>query len=429
MSTKITECIAPSFYDLHKKLKKEGDITELWLRGGRASCKSSFVSVECVLALLRDPHANGVAFRRFENEVRDTVYAQFEWAIEKLGLYDLFTFYKSPFKIVYNPTGQMILFKGADNPKKIKSIKLAKGYLAFGWYEECDQFGGMEEIRNINQSLFRGTKKHQIAFYSYNPPKSARSWVNAETKIEKPGRVVHYSDYRSVPKDWLGETFLSNAMHLKNVNEEAYKHEYLGEETGTGLEVFNNVLLRPITDKEISYFDRVYQGCDFGYTQDPLVFEQFHFDAKKKILYLFFEYSGVGIKNSKLVADLSEDQLTDITIADSADPKMIDELRDLGMNITGAEKYPGSVEYGIKWLQDLEQIIIDPVRCPRAATELINYALLTDRYGEVIHKFPDKANHVSDSLRYGCSLLIREYKIEKRKGKHKVRAIPILNRW
>ena len=428
--TKLKECIAPSFYDLHKQLKEDSSITELWLKGGRASTKSSFISVEVFLALIRDPEANGICFRRFENEIRDTVFAQLEWAAAKLGIYDQFKWNTSPFKITHLETGQMILFKGADNPKKIKSTKLAKGYLKFAWFEEVDQFGGMAEIRNIEQTLFRGTTKHQLAFYSYNPPKSARSWVNEETKIIKPGRVVHSSDYRTVPKDWLGETFLTNAEHLKSVNEEAYKHEYLGLETGTGLEVFNNVTVRPITDKEISYFDYRYQGLDFGYAADPLCFGEFHFDAKKKTLYLFFEISGIGLKNSQFASMLSKDQLAQITTADAAEPKSIDELReDYGMNIIAADKAPGSVEHGIKWLQDLEQIIIDPVRCPLAANEFINYALDVNRYGETISKYPDKANHSIDMLRYGCSFMITQAKIEKRKSKHKVRPIPTISRW
>jgi hypothetical protein len=135
--------------------------------------------------------------------------------MNKLGVEQLFRVYVSPFKLVYEPTGQVILFKGADNPKKLKSIKIAKGYLKIGWFEEVDQFSGMEEIRNIQQSIFRGTEKKQIAFFSYNPPKSARSWVNAEAKIQKPGRVVHHSTYLDVPREWLGETFLANAVHLQ----------------------------------------------------------------------------------------------------------------------------------------------------------------------------------------------------------------------
>lgn len=429
-SVKISECVAPSFYGLHKQLKEDQSITEVWLKGGRGSTKSSFISITDILDMIADPEANGVVFRRYENEIRDSVFAQLQWAINKLGLDHLFKFYVSPFKIVYEPTGQMILFKGADNPKKVKSIKLARGYVKWAWFEEVDQFTGMEEIRNLLQSLFRGTTKRQVAYFSFNPPKSARSWVNAEVKIAKPGRIVHHSDYTTVPSSWLGETFIANAEHLREINPEAYEHEYLGKETGTGLEVFNNVTLRPITAKEISEFSNIYQGLDFGYAADPLCFEQFHFDAKYKTLYMFFEISGIGIKNSQLASRLSMEQLKGVTLADSAEPKSIDELRsDYGMNIIPADKAPGSVDYGVKWLQDLEQIVIDPARCPLAATEFVNYALLTDRYGEVISKYPDKNNHSIDGVRYGCSMLIRDARVERMKGKFKAKMIPTLSRW
>jgi PBSX family phage terminase large subunit len=331
---------------------------------------------------------------------------------------------------VYEPTGQMIIFKGADNPKKIKSINLGTGYIKYAWFEEVDQFGGMEEIRNILQSIFRGTTKRQVAFYSYNPPKSARSWVNAETRVYKEGRRVHFSDYRDVPKHWLGSTFIDNALHLKSINEEAYNHEYLGLETGTGLEVFNNVTIRPITDKEISYFDRIGQGLDFGYTNDPLAFEQAQVDIKKKRVYIFFEISGVKIKNRVFAERLSDDQKAELTMADMANPKDIDDLHDeYNMNIIGAEKYPGSVDHGTKYLADLEEIIIDPVRCPRAATEFVNYALNVDRQGKPISKYPDKDNHTIDAMRYLLSLQIIAAKIEKRKNKFKVRNIPTISRW
>ena len=429
MNVSLKNLIAPSFYDVHRQLKSD-DVVELWLRGGRGSTKSSFDSIEVILGIMKDPEAHAVAFRRFENEIRDSVFAQLEWAINMLQVSHLFKSYVSPFKIVYEPTGQMILFKGADNPKKIKSIKIPFGYVKFAWFEEVDQFSGMEEIRSILQSIFRGTTKRQIALFSYNPPKSARSWVNQEVKIPKKGRIVHSSDYRSVPKSWLGETFLANAEHLRKTNEDAYKHEYLGEETGTGLEVFNNVTLRTITDKEISYFDRRFQGMDFGYAADPLCFLETHFDEKKKRLYIFFEISGIRIKNSKFASMLSDTQLSEVTMADIAEPKSIDELReDYRMNIIGAEKAPGSVDHGIKYLQDLEEIVIDSVRCPLASKEFINYALDVNRYGEVISKYPDKDNHSIDACRYLLSQHIKQAKMEKRKNKFKVRNIPTISRW
>jgi phage terminase large subunit len=398
---RLSGLIAPSFRRLHKELKAESH-DEIWLKGGRGSTKSTFASIQIILGLLKDSEANAVVTRRYQNELRDTVYGQFEWTIARMGLGSYFKFQIAPMQIIYVPTGQKIVFKAADNPLKMKSINLGKGYIKYAWFEEVDQFAGMEEIRNILQSLFRGENKKRIVFFSYNPPKSGRSWVNQEAKIPKQGRRVHHSTYLDVPPEWLGERFRADAEHLKKVNETAYKHEYLGEEVGTGLEVFNNVELRAIAQDEIAAFDRIRQGLDFGYAVDPLCFERMHYDRTRRRLYLFTEISGLNLFNRQFWEKAQ--RYNDVwTIADSAEPKSIDELRSFGMNIRGARKGPGSVEFGIKFLQDLEQIIIDPERCPLAAREFINYALETDRNGIVKSQFPDKDDHSIDCCRYALS--------------------------
>ncbi len=395
---RLSELIAPSFFRLHKEIKAE-KYDEIWLKGGRGSTKSTFTSIQILLGLLKDPEANAVVTRRYQNELRDTVYGQFEWTIAKMGMGDYFKFQVAPMQIVYVPTGQKIVFKAADNPLKMKSINLGRGYIKYAWFEEVDQFASMDEIRNILQSLFRGENKKRISFYSFNPPKSGRSWVNQEAKIPKTGRRVHHSTYLDVPPEWLGQRFLADAEHLKKTNETAYRHEYLGEEVGTGLEVFTNVTLREISKEEIQRFDRIRQGLDFGYAVDPLCFERMHYDRTRRRLYLFAEISGLNLFNRQFwkKAQRFNDVLT---VADSAEPKSIDELRSFGMRIKGAKKGPGSVEFGIKFLQGLEQIIIDPERCPRAAKEFINYALEVDRQGEVKSRFPDKDNHSIDAVRY-----------------------------
>ncbi len=391
MKTRLSSLIAPSFHDIHRDLKAEA-YEEYWLKGGRGSTKSTFISIEILLGLIKDPDANAVVFRRYQNELRDTVFGQFEWTAAKMGIAHLFKFQVSPMQIVYIPTGQKIVFKAADNPRKMKSINLGRGYIKYAWFEEVDQFASMDEIRNILQSLFRGENKKRISFFSYNPPKSSRSWVNQEAKIPKPGRRVHHSDYRDVPPEWLGERFLADAEHLKKTNETAYRHEYLGEEVGTGLEIFTNVELRAITQDEIAVFDRIRQGLDFGYAVDPLCFERMHYDRTRRRLYLFAEISGLNLFNRQFW-EKAQRYNDVVTVADSAEPKSIAELKSWGMKIKAAKKGPGSVEFGIKFLQDLEAIIIDPERCPLAAKEFINYALETDRNGIIKSQFPDKENH------------------------------------
>jgi len=396
---RLSELIAPSFHRLHKEIKAE-KFDEIWLKGGRGSTKSTFASIQILLGIIKEPDANAVVFRRYQNELRDTVFGQFEWTASKMGIAHLFKFQVSPMQIIYIPTGQRIVFRAADNPMKLKSINLGRGYVKYAWFEEVDQFASMDEIRNILQSLFRGENKKRISFFSYNPPKSGRSWVNQEAKIPKPGRRVHHSTYLDVPPEWLGERFLADAEHLKKVNETAYRHEYLGEEVGTGLEVFTNIELRTISDEEIATFDRIRQGLDFGYAVDPLAFERMHYDRGRRRLYLFAEISGLNLFNRQFWEKAQ--RYNDVmTIADSAEPKSIAELKSWGMKIKGAKKGPGSVEFSIKFLQDLEVIIIDPERCPLAAREFINYSLEADRNGIVKSQFPDKDNHSIDACRYG----------------------------
>ena len=166
--------------------------------------------------------------------------------------------------------------------------------------------------------------------------------------------------------------------------------------------MFNNIELRIIAQDEIAAFDRIRQGLDFGYAVDPLCFERMHYDRTRRRLYLFAEISGLNLFNRQFWEKAQ--RYNDIwTIADSAEPKSIAELRSWGMKIKGAKKGPGSVEFGIKFLQDLEVIIIDPIRCPLAAKEFINYALETDRNGIVKSQFPDKDDHSIDCCRYGLS--------------------------
>lgn len=417
MEIRLTELIAPSFYGLHRELKAELH-DEVWLKGGRGSTKSTFTSIQILLGLIKDPEANAVVARRYQNELRDTVYGQFEWTIAKMGLGNYFKFQVAPMQIIYIPTGQKIVFKAADNPLKMKSINLGRGYIKYAWFEEADQFAGMDEIRNILQSLFRGENKKRIVFFSYNPPKSGRSWVNQEAKIPKPGRRVHHSTYLDVPPEWLGERFLTDAEHLKKTNETAYRHEYLGEEVGTGLEVFTNVVLQTIPDSLIQSFDNIRQGLDFGYAADPLCFIRLHYDKTRRRIYLFHEISGLNLFNREF-AQRARAFNDVMTIADSAEPKSIDELRtDYGMRIKGAKKGPGSIEFGIKFLQDLEQIVIDPSRCPLAAREFINYSLERDAQGNIKSRFPDKDNHSIDATRYALS--------EDMQGSRKARAVQSL---
>lgn len=383
--------------------------THYWEPGGRGSTKSSFFSVEVVLLIVRNPKCNAVVMRKVGATLRDSVYAQIQWAIGALGLDDLFVQKKSPLRMVYKSTGQEIVFLGVDKKEKIKSIKPSVGYFGVVWYEEVDQFMGMEEIRNINQSLLRGGDRYWC-FYSYNPPKSRDNWVNQEVLLDEPGRHVHHTNYLGVPRDWLGDLFFLEAEKLKNKNEMAYRHEYLGEVTGTGGDVFDNVKDMRMSDAKIQLFDRLHYGCDFGFAVDPLAFVAMHYDKKHEDLYIFDEIYKYSYDTRPAAEEIKSKAGRELVIGDSAEPRTIKSFKNYGVNMIGAKKGPDSVAYGIKWLQERRNIYIDKERCPNTYKEFVKYEYARNKDGSFISCYPDVNNHAIDAVRYGCSGIMRSEK-------------------
>ena len=148
MSVRLSDLIAPAFYGVHADMKAFAH-SEFWLSGGRGSGKSSFVSIEILLSMLRNSSVNAIVYRKVGATLRESVYGQMVWAIEKLGLERYFKCRLAPLELEYLPTGQRILFRGADDPGKSKSIKLARGWFGILWFEELAEFSGMEAIRTI----------------------------------------------------------------------------------------------------------------------------------------------------------------------------------------------------------------------------------------------------------------------------------------
>jgi phage terminase large subunit len=414
------DSISSAFYDAFRDIRDHKH-TEYLFYGGRGSTKSSFVSLVIIYLLVNNPQIHALATRQVGNTLRDSVYSQLSWAIDTLGLMEKFKRSTSPLEITYLPTGQKIYFRGADDPLKIKSIKPPFGYIGILWCEELDQFRGPETVRSIEQSAIRGGDIAYI-FKTFNPPKTANNWANKYTLIPKASQYQLKTDYLSVPKEWLGQAFLDEAEHLKEVNLDAYDHEYLGIVNGIGGMVFENVQIREITDEEIygkpdglgrmvGGFDHITCGLDWGWYPDPAHFGRVHYDAARRILYIFAEYRAWKKNNKQLYegakknAGYTDDQLV---IADSAEPKSVADWREYGASCRGAEKGPDSVNYSMKWLQGLTAIVIDPVRAPYSTDEFINYEYEQDRDGNYISAYPDRDNHAIDAVgRYATNLIWR----------------------
>lgn len=412
----LSKCIGPAFYNVHNDIKNHGH-TYYDLTGGRGSLKSSYASVEIVNNMMKKENCkkHAVIYRKVRDTLETSVFAQIEWAIDILGVSHLWKLTKSPMRAEYLPTGQKIIFRGLDDARKSKSIKVPFGYIGYLWFEEFDEFVGEEEIRKVQQSVIRGGNDF-LVFKSMNPPKSRRNWANDYIEKEKlrGDTFVSQTTYLTSPKEWLGQQFIDDAEWLKQVNPKAYEHEYLGIPVGTGTEVFDNLEIRPITDDEISRFSNLYRGVDWGWFPDPFHYGCMHYDAARMTLYIFEEFRTNKMKNKDTAQVLLDDfnlSRFDVVTCDSAEQKSIADYRSYGINARGAEKGPDSIRYGMKWLQSLVKIVIDPIRCPETAKEFSKYEYELTKDGEPTSVYPDANNHSIDMTRYAME------QVWKRKGK------------
>lgn len=402
---RLSEKIGPAFYGVAHDVFHHGH-THYDFSGGRGSLKSSTVSVLVPLLLINNPGTHALVLRKVANTIRDSVYAQYMWAIGELGMAAFWDAKVSPMELIYRPTGQKIMFRGADDPMKIKSIKVPFGYIAVTHFEEKDQFSGRAEIRNILQSTMRGGSKYWN-FESYNPPISRDNWANKDSLEDRPDRLCHKSTYLQAPPEWLGQQFIDEAEHLKETDERAYQHEYLGIPVGTGGNVFDKLELRGITDAEVSAFDHIYQGVDWGYFPDPFAFIRLHYDRARETIYLLDEIYENKLSNEQSAQMILRKGYNDVRIiCDRAEPKSVADFRAMRLRAFEAIKGPGSVEYGMKFLQR-RTIVIDRKRTPHAYDEFVGYEYERNKDGDIISGYPDANNHLIDATRYALEPVSR----------------------
>jgi PBSX family phage terminase large subunit len=430
LSVDLNQLIIPMYDDVLDDILEHKHVHYVF-PGGRGSTKSSFVGIMIPMLIVQNPLCHALCFRQVGTTIQKSTRAQMEWGIHQLGLDQFFLIpktYSNP--IVYKPTGQQILFMGMDDPNKVKSIKLPFGYIGITWWEELDQFSGEKALRKALQSTMRGGDVFWD-FRTFNPPISKNNWANeyAEIAETRENTLVLRNTYLDVPESWLGPQFIEEAEELKEINPDAYTHEYLGVAIGTGGDVFKNArdldmdTLVPVYDyygniiQEVPMwqtFDHIYNGIDWGFARDPFRFVKMHFDKKHLDLYIYAEYSTTQTRNED-VFDIvyNEKQLvkkTELVTADSAEEKSIADFKAYGAFIRGAEKGPESVRYGIKWLQGLRHIYIDKRKCPLTYEEFIGYEYEQDKDGNFISAYPDADNHSIDAVRYAME------KYWKRKG-------------
>lgn len=421
----ITKHIAPIYIPLHEDIQTQQH-QYYNLPGGRGSCKSSFVSLEIVNGVMQDQtgQSNAIVFRRTANTMRESVFSQIAWAIDTLGVGEYWRGNVSPMSWTYKPTGAQILFRGLDDSSKLKSIKPRRGIFRYIWLEEFSELPGENFVRSVMQSVQRGGGAF-IVFRSFNPPINTSNWANMFIQRPDNRAITLHTSYLDVPSEWLGNDFILEAERLREINETAYRHEYLGEATGNGGEVFPNIEVREITNDEIKELQYIYCGLDFGFSVDPAAFMRVAYDRKRDTVYLLDEIYKKHCSNSELANEIMQRgykytgrvenggifggyeayKERQTIVCDSAEPKSINDLQSSGLKCIACKKYPGSVIYGIKWLQN-RHIVIDPARTPHAHQEFTGYEYQTTKDGEFLADVPDRDNHTIDAVRYALDRLI-----------------------
>ena len=401
---KISDLLTSKFYPLYSAWKSN-KYTRLVCKGGRGSAKSTNIALILVVDLMQYP-VNTICFRKVGETLRKSVYEQIKWAIKFLGVEEYFEYKLSPLEIIYKERGNKFIFMGVDDPQKSKSIKEAQFPVARYWFEELAEFKNEDEVETVLNSIFRGKLEKGLiykGFFSYNPPKMKHNWVNKKYNYSfiENNVYVHHSTYLENPH--ISEEFIKEAEAVKAKDETKYRLVYMGEPIGNGLVPFPNLEIREIETTEIAGLEKFRNGVDWGYGVDPLAFVRWGYDKKKGIIYALDEYYGVGLKNRNLANYILSKGYDELVMCDSAEPKSIDELKEYDISAWGAKKGVGSVEYGEKWLSDLEAIVIDPKRTPNISREFEMIDYDTDREGNPLPRLCDSNNHTIDATRYAFS--------------------------
>ncbi|MEJ3717102.1 PBSX family phage terminase large subunit [Paenibacillus polymyxa] len=373
------------------------------VKGGRGSKKSVTSAYWIIYNMMKMPLANTLVLRKTFNTHKDSTWAQLKWAAHRLKVSHLWQFKKSPLEAIYKPTGQKILFRGLDDPMSITSITVDNGFLCWAWFEEAYQILNEDDFDKVDMSI-RGElpegyfKQLTLSFNPWNE----KHWLKKRFfDVSNPNVLAITTNYRC--NEFLGEDDRALFKWMKEHKPKRHRVEGDGDWGIAEGAIYENWREEDFNWKTISKQSgyRAVFGLDFGYTNDPsaLVCALANKEAKK--LYIFDEHYEHGMQNDDIAQMIkSKGYAKERIIADSSEPKSIDEIRGYGIGrIRAADKGPDSVKNGIQFIQQYE-IIVHKFNCPNVAIELSSYVWEQNKAGKFMNKPIDDFNHTLDALRY-----------------------------
>ena len=349
--------------------------------------------------------SNLLVIRKTYRTLKDSCWTDLKWAAQRLDVADKWEFKLSPIEATYLPTGQKILFRGLDDPLKVTSITVEHGYLCWAWLEEAYEVMDESDFDVIDESI-RGEipshlwKQWTITFNPWND----RHWLKKRFfDAHDPDILALTTNYKC--NEWLDKNDLQLFERMRKNNPRRYQVAGLGNWGVVDGLVYENWEEREFGLDSVTNCVTVC-GLDFGYTNDPTAFFIGFYDEANKRLYVWDEFYEKGQSNRDIYERISSmGYAKERIIADSAEPKSIDELRDFGLRVRGAKKGRDSINNGIQFIQDMK-LIIHP-RCVNFLTEISNYVWDKDRFGKILNMPVDDFNHLMDAMRYAVEPLHR----------------------
>ena len=371
-------------------------------KGSRGSKKSKTTALFFIYSMMKYPRANLLVVRKVYRTLKDSCFTDLKWAINILGVQDYWSVKESPLEIIYIPTGQKILFRGLDDPLKVTSITVETGNLCWAWIEEAYEINKEQDFNMLDESI-RGKieeplyKQITLTFNPWNE----RHWLKKRFfDVEDENIMAKTTNYMC--NEWLDESDKKLFEDMKRNNPRRYQVAGLGNWGIVEGLVYENWEEKEFDVNEISKRKGVKSafGLDFGYTNDPSAFFCGLIDVANKEIYVFDEIYKNAMKNRQIAEEIIKKGYgKEKIVADSQEPKSIDELYDLGLKgIKKSRKGRDSINNGVQYIQDYK-IIIHP-RCVNFITEISNYMWDKDKFDNPINKPVDDFNHLMDAMRY-----------------------------
>lgn len=389
-----------------------GGYNEFWkfkgryrvVKGSRASKKSKTTALWFASWLNKKGYeqANLIVFRKTYRTIKNSCFTDLKWALSRLGVIDDWEITLSPLEMRRKSTGQVILFRGLDDPLKVTSVTVEHGYLCWAWLEEAYEVMNEDDFNVLDESI-RGTcpaplfKQWTITFNPWNE----RHWLKKRFFDAAPDPDILAITTNYLCNEYLDAADIKVFEDMRVRNPRRYAVAGLGNWGIVDGLIYENWREEAFDLEEIRRLPGIVSafGLDFGYTHDPSTLFCGLLDKQGKRLFVFDEMYEKGMSNRRIADTITEmgygkEQIT----ADSAEPKSIDELRGLGLRAKAAQKGRDSIKNGIQWIQDLE-IIVHP-RCCNFLTEISNYTWDKDKFGAKLNEPIDDFNHLMDAMRY-----------------------------